>query len=426
MYAEPHELMRRITLGEDSTLELKEVRVQGNRVTAPHRSGLADELAAFANARGGVCVLGVEDGTRRVSGIAVQELDRVEQFAQAVCHDLIDPPLAPHIERLWLPGDDGVERAVLKIDVARSLFVHRSPGGYLQRSGSTRRQLRPEQLARLFQHRSQTALIRFDEEIVTTATLGSLSTPLWRRFRPAQNRDAKPVFLHKLGMARQDDTGLWRPTVSGVLMGCEDPRRFLPNAYVQAVSYRGPTSVPQGGADLYQLDAKDISGPLDAQIIEACRFAARNMKVAARKRMGRQDLPQFDLTAVFEALVNAVAHRDYSVHGSKIRLRLFSDRLELYSPGGLPNTLETESLAYRQASRNETLTSLLARCRIPDEVDWIETTRTAFMDRRGEGVPVILSRSKALSGKTPEYRLIDESELLLTIYAAGIAERSAK
>jgi ATP-dependent DNA helicase RecG len=422
MFADPRELLLRIKLGEDSTLELKEVRVAGGRVIAPHRNGLADELAAFANARGGVCVLGVEDGSRNVTGIEVGDLDRVEQHVHAACHDLIEPPLAPHIERLWLPGDDGQPRAVIKVEVPRSLFVHRSPGGYLQRSGSARRQLRSEQLARLFQQRSQIGLVRFDEEIVADATLDDLSAALWRRFKPAHSRDAKSVLLGKLGMARQDEAGVWRPTVSGVLMACEDPRRFLPNAYIQAVAYRGLTPIPEDAADFYQLDAKDIAGPLDAQVIEASRFVARNMKVAARKRLGRQDFPQYDLTAAFEAVVNAVAHRDYSIHGSKIRLRLFADRLELYSPGGLPNTLEPESLAYRQVARNETLASLLARCPIPPDAAWIETTRTTFMDRRGEGVPVILARSKALSGKMPEYRLIDDSELLLTIQAADIKE----
>jgi predicted HTH transcriptional regulator len=418
MTTDSHTLSKRILLGEDSTLELKEVHIDRGRVVAPHRDGLADELAAFANARGGQCVLGIEDGTRRVLGIEIADLDRVEQHVQAACHDLIDPPLAPHIERLWLTDDAGIERAVIRIDVARSLFVHRSPGGYLQRSGSTRRQLRSEQLARLFQQRSQTGLIRFDEEIVPTATLDDLHRPLWQRFKPSSSRDARPVFLNKLGMAREDEAGIWRPTVSGILMASEDPRRFLPNAYIQAVAYRGDSTVPVNGSDHYQLDAKDISGPLDSQVIEACRFVARNMKVAARKRMGRIDEPQYDMAAVFEALVNAVAHRDYSIHGSKIRLRVFNNRLELYSPGGLPNMLEPESLPYRQAARNETLASLLARCPVPAESAWLETTRTTLMDRRGEGVPIILNHSKARSGKLPTYRVLDESELLLTIFAA--------
>jgi predicted HTH transcriptional regulator len=143
------------------------------------------------------------------------------------------------------------------------------------------------------------------------------------------------------------------------------------------------------------------------------------MKTAAMKTMGRRDVPQYDLTAVFEALVNAVAHRDYAIYGSKIRLQMFADRLELYSPGGLANhTMTVESLALLRQSvvRNEVVTSLLGRCAVPEE--WGER-RTAMMDRRGEGVPVILERSLALSGRVPEYRLLDGEELVLVVYAAG-------
>jgi predicted HTH transcriptional regulator len=143
------------------------------------------------------------------------------------------------------------------------------------------------------------------------------------------------------------------------------------------------------------------------------------MKIGAIKTMGRRDIPQYDLTAVFEAMVNAVAHRDYSIYGSKIRLRLFADRLEIYSPGTIANTMTVESLMYRQAVRNETLTSLLAKCPVPYELEWLVTDRHTFMDKRGEGVRIIMENSERLSGKRPEYRLIDDAELLLTIFAAG-------
>jgi predicted HTH transcriptional regulator len=145
------------------------------------------------------------------------------------------------------------------------------------------------------------------------------------------------------------------------------------------------------------------------------------MRVSAVKREGRRDLPQYDMTAVFEALVNAVAHRDYSIHGAKIRLRMFSDRLELYSPGAIPNTMTVDSLPYRQAARNEAITSLLAKCGVPDSERDL-SGRSAMMDKRGEGVQIILDNSERLSGKRPVFRLVDESELLLTIPAATPAE----
>jgi len=280
----------------------------------------------------------------------------------------------------------------------------------------------PDYLARLFQQRSQARLIRFDEQIVPRATLDDLAPELWERFGTSRTRDSREDLLRKLGMAGQEHDQTWGPTVAGVLMASRDPRAWLPNAFIQAVAYRGTTAAPRGTHEAYQLDAKDITGPLDEQVVEACRFVHRNMTIAATKEMGRHDVPQFDMTAVFEAVVNAVAHRDYSIQDSKIRLRLYADRLELYSPGAIPNTMTVESLPYRQSARNETLTSLLAKCAVPDGFDWLVTERGTLMDKRGEGVRIVLDSSEALSGRRPEYRVIDDSELLLTIFAAEVPQ----
>jgi len=415
MFEHPTELLEKIRLGEDTFLELKEVRFAGHHVTGPNRNSLADELAAFANSRGGVCVLGVNDA-REVVGIAMDRLDAVEDFVREVCTAQVNPPLAPSIERLTLPGSQGQSLPVLKVEVASSLFVHRSPGGYLLRVGSAKREMAPDHLARLFQQRSQARIIRFDEQAVPGAELDDLVPALWQRFASARVTESREVLLDKLAMARADGDGKLRPTVAGVLMASADPRRWLPNAFIQAVAYRGTEVLPQGDG-AYQLDAQDLTGPLDAQVLGACHFVKKNMRVSATKQQGRRDLPQFDLTAVFEAVVNAVAHRDYSIYGAKIRLRLFADRLELYSPGAIANTMTVESLPYRQAARNEALTSLLAKCKVPDAAGDL-TTRSAMMDKRGEGVQIILDSSERLSGQRPAYRLVDDSELLLVIRAA--------
>ena len=170
----------------------------------------------------------------------------------------------------------------------------------------------------------------------------------------------------------------------------------------------------------YQLDAATITGPLDQQVWEALRFIQRNMARAARKSPARQETPQFSERACFEALVNAVAHRDYSVHGSRIRLFLFDDRLEIYSPGPLPNTLSIESMALRQSTRNELITSLLARCPVPNPEEF--GGRGFLMERRGDGVPIIFAETEALAGRKPTYQLIDDAELLLKIPSADLAD----
>jgi len=414
MFDSPEELLQKLRLGEDTSLELKTVQFRGDRVSEPKRDELADELAAIANTHDGVLVLGVDDKTRDIDGIPLERIEAAERYVYEICNESIKPPVLFRSFRMELPDSAGVLRAILKVDIPRSLFVHESPGGYFHRQGSSKRKMPPEYLARLFQQRSQARLIRFEEQPVPQSGLNDLSEELWRRYT-TRSDEASAIVLLKRNLLSREENGAIRASVAGVLLCCERPDRFLPSAYIEAVRYRG---IRQDSN--YQTDAQKIYGPLDLQIKQAMAFLKRNQTVSATKEPHRIELPQFSARAVFEAVVNAVAHRDYAVSGSKIRFFMFDDRLEIYSPGALPNTVTIDSMALRQATRNELITSLLAETPVAETVD--NVGRGFYMEKRGDGVPIILHESKKLSGKEPVYRLIDDSELLLTIYAAG-AER---
>ena len=402
-------LARRIRLGEDTSLELKRVLLAGDRVKEPDRKEVADELAGMANRKGGTLVLGVADRSREILGIPLGRIDRIETWIREICNDLINPPLDADIHKIELPDGEGRLLPVIEVVVPRSLFVHGSPGGYFGRIGSSKRKLSPEVLARLFQERSQSRVIRFDETPVPGSSPNDIDQARSGRFL-REGTDATLTALRKLRAIADDDDGVPRITVTGALLWTKDPTKWLAHAFVQAVSYAGERQDVN-----YQTDARDFGGPLDDQIFSALHFVRRNMLVKSTKRTGRVDRPQFSERAVFEALVNAVAHRDYSMAGARIRLHMFADRLELYVPGALANTLTTDSMHLRQYSRNELIVSLLARCPMPTGES---LGRTHIMDRRGDGVPVILERSRALSGRLPQYDLIDESELRLVIWAA--------
>ena len=404
------ELARRVRLGEDSSLELKRVLLAGGKVKDPARNDVADELAGMANRKGGTLVLGVDDKTREVLGIPLDRLDVVEGWAREICNDSIKPPLDADINKIELPDGEGGLVPVIEVVVPRSLFVHESPGGYFGRIGSSKRKLSPEVLARLFQERSQSRVIRFDETPVPGSSPDDIDRELARRFL-REDADVTPTALRKLGVVACDEDGVARVTVAGALLCTNDPGAWLAHAFIQAVSYAGERQDVN-----YQVDARDFGGPLNGQIFAALRFVRRNMLVRATKRTGRVDRPQFSERAVFEAVANAAAHRDYSMGGARIRLHMFADRLELYVPGSLANTLTTDSMHLRQYSRNELIVSFLARCPMPPGEG---LGRTHVMDRRGDGVPVVLERSRALSGRLPEYEMIDESELRLVIWAAS-------
>ena len=130
----------------------------------------------------GTVVLGVDDKTRTVTGIPLDSLDAVEAWTREICNDSVQPALDADIYKLELQGTDGRAVPVIRIEMSRSLFVHRSPGGYFRRLGSSKREMAPEILARLFQERSQSRTIRFDESVVPGTTPGDLDYALTRRF----------------------------------------------------------------------------------------------------------------------------------------------------------------------------------------------------------------------------------------------------
>lgn len=208
-------------------------------------------------------------------------------------------------------------------------------------------------------------------------------------------------------LLKPDDGGVLRATVGGLLLFGRQPQQRLPYAKIQCVAYHGTVADSN-----YQLDADDCEGTVDKQIESAYRFVQRNMKIAASHEESRTDIPQFELRAVYEAIVNAVIHRDYSIATSKIRLFLFSDRLELYSPGALPNSVTVDTLPTRQATRNELLVRFLSRTPVRGVS---HVGRRNVLEARGEGVPLVMRLSTELSGKSPKYELFDE-ELRLTIW----------
>lgn len=409
MPIEPTAFWRQIAFGEDSDLELKEVRFRGARVDAPRRDLLADELAAFANANGGRLVLGVADD-RTPKPLEPVQLDAVVSLVGEVCNDSIEPALPFSIYRVPAPGDDLV--GVLVIDVPAGHDVHRSPGGYLVRRGESKRTMAPPDIRRLLQARAQSDAASTDTRVVADTGVNTLRPELWQRYASSRANEPAATTLAKLKFVKNEG-GVVRATVGGILLASGDPREWLPNAYVQAVCYAGTRM--DGNR---QLDAQDITGPLDEQIRQAVRFVVRNRRVAARKAPARTEVPQYSERAVFEAVVNAVVHRDYAVSGSHIRLFMFEDRIELYSPGGLSNSMTPADMRTSQFTRNELLASRLGQCPVGDAMGAGE--RLYFIERRGEGIGVIEDETFALAGAKPRFELHGERELVVTIPAATL------
>ena len=406
------EIRRQLQVAEDSHWEFKAVQFAGNRPRSPSREDLADEIAAFANADGGVLLCGVTDDGE-VQGMSRDQIVALDSLMVETSTDSIRPAVRIRTNHRQLDG-----RLLLVVDVPEGDAQHDSPGGSYVRVGGTKRRMTSDERLRLAQRRGQARFASYDEQTVPGTGFETLEESLWRSLLSAEGAAEPQSALVKLALLANDDTGILRATVAGVLLCTRNPEQWLPNAGITATRYRGDDRASG------QLDAQEITGPLDRQIGDAVAFAVRNMRVAARKDPARVNLPQYSERALFEAIVNAVVHRDYSVRGSKIRLSMFEDRLEVQSPGSLPNNLTLESMEARQATRNGALTSVLARMPVGGMSG--SEDRQYIMERRGDGVPIILRETRELSGKQPEYCLIDNSEVLLTIPAAALEQSPAR
>ncbi len=244
----------------------------------------------------------------------------------------------------------------------------------------------------------------FDEQPVPSATSEDLNRPSLERFMGQASSIPWTDLLRNTRVIAPDEDRAERPTVAGLLVFGKNPQEHLPLAYIEAAVYRRNRLTSE---DL--VHSQQIVGPVDEQIDIATGLVERFMLKPARKPVGREDFPQYDLGAIHEAIVNAVAHRDYSISGSKIRLFLFSDRLELYSPGSLPNTLTIQTMPFRVFTRNQLLVTFLSKLKS-------RRTSRALLESRGEGVRRILEESERHSGRRPTYELFDQ-ELRLKVWA---------
>ncbi len=401
MFDTADQILNQIRAGEDGRVEFKDVRLGDRGVNSPNTEDLAAELVAFANAFGGAVLFGIDDaGT--VAGIPPARVDAVEGWIINVAAHNCEPPIRPILRKVLLPSTAGDERHVLLAEVPRGLYVHRTSGGrYYLRVGSTKRDLTPPELARLFQQRGREYV--FDEQAVLAAAVHHLNRNRLEAFFGRSPTIPWLDLLRNTRVTARDENRVDRPTVAGLLTFGAEPTEFLPSGSIEAACYGGERL---SSDDL--VHAERLAGPVSDQIDAAVAFVAQFMQAPAHASTRGTDA-RYDLDVVDEAIVNAVAHRDYAISGSKIRLFLFADRIELYSPGGLPNSITLDEMPYRTFTRNQLLVSFLSRIRS-------KRTGQVFLESRGEGVRKILHDGEAHAGRRPEYALFGD-ELRLTLWA---------
>ena len=400
------DVLRQLRLGEDGKWGFKQFEFRGNTPISPRREDLADELGAFANADGGILLCGVtDDGV--VQGLSREEMAALDRQLVEIGTDTLEPPLRINVHHKELDG-----KAFILAVIPRGESLHERSGQAFIRVGGTKRRLRRDESLSLAQSRMQNRCLWFDRQPVPETGFETLSERLWEPLLSVAGAADPRRGLMNLRLLARDEAGVDRATAAGILLCAPSPQDWLSHATITATHYRGLDRASG------QMDAQEIAGPLPQQIADAVQFVVRNMRVSARKTPEREDVFQYGKAAVFEAVVNAVAHRDYSMSSRRIRLSMFKDRLEIDSPGALPNGMTIEGMEASQATRNEVIASVFGRIPVANVAG--SDRRRYLMERRGGGVSIIRTETREATGLLPEYEVIDGSSVVLRIPAATL------
>jgi len=331
-------LRERIARWEDLHTEFKEWPV--------HPDDLAAELVAFANTDGGQLVLGVSE-SREILGL--DDADAAARTVDNVAFQSCEPPVTAVQEVLH----EGLERPVVVVNVPKGDMrpYRTNRGRYYVRTTSGRRDASREELLRLFQateslYYDETPMVRLSLADLDLAALGDF---LERTGQEDLEADRERL-LRNWGLLENG-----HPTLAGLLLFGRAPQRHLPYAQINAARFRGndPSVDPA--------DRKDLSGRLLEVIDQAERFLDLHLPTPHRIRdFEPEPQPELPKAALREAVVNAVAHRDYTIRGP-VRLFVLDDRVEVHTPGKPPNGVDEEAMrAGVHVVRNPTIYARLS------------------------------------------------------------------
>ena len=324
---------------------------------------IAENLVAFANTEGGVIVVGLEaDGA--ASRVERVDIDRLLRHAD----DLYNPPVVvEHWEEIVrepsdrrLSGGNGFGGAgqapAYAIRVPRSTELHAlADGRVLIRSGKVNRPLGGQEIQRLASAKNTGD---FETEAVPGASIDDFSREMIDEYLEKRaERTKRPHsgevnrLLAEIGAITTDG----KPTVCGLLLFSEYPQRWLPQSGVVFAKFVGKTPRGESGLAGYSR-REELIGPVPRLIEATWNMVWGEMAISAVvKGLEREETFEYPQFAVREALVNAICHRDYRLRGRRIEVRMFSDRLEVISPGGLPGFITVENIKDEHFSRNPRL-----------------------------------------------------------------------
>lgn len=379
--------------------ELDDIEVKSARGGTPQR--LYEPLSAFANRTGGgVILLGLDEG-RNFEIVGVGNAHRLQEEISHLANADMEPALRPEFTVEEIEGKTVVAVEVFELAAALRPCFYRPAGlqrGSYIRVGNTNRLMTDYEIFGYVSARTQPT---FDEEPIRDATIENLDhlkledyLAQLKRTRPHAAYLSQPFeqALSQLHVVREVD-GVLRPTLAGLLMFGKYPQEFEIQMVITFLQYFGTTETEATPRGERFLDNRKFEGTIPEIVDSAVNQVLANIRKSSLiEGVFRQDIPEYPERAIREAIVNAIAHRDYShfVRGSYIQIRLFADRLEIQSPGGLYGNVTEDTIEHEQSTRNRLL------MRMMEDLHLVEN--------RGSGIRSMLEAMRQANLEPPRFQ----------------------
>lgn len=386
--------------------EIQARRMEADAVEVKSAHGgtprLHASLSAFANrAGGGVILLGLDE-SQAFKVVGVGDPQRVQEDVSSWVRSDLEPPV--NVEFTVDEIDDGV---VMAIDV-QEIPIEQKPcyykpqglrgnGGAYMRAGGTDRSMTDYEIFGYISSRGQP---RHDEDVIGDATADDLDAGLidtylerLRSMRPRAGYldGSREEVLTRLHICARNGQAV-RPTLAGLLMFGKFPQAFLPQLMITFVQYYGSTEAERTPRGERFVDNQRFEGPIPEMVDRAETYVLAAMRKSSLiEGVFRRDLYEYPQEALREAIANAVAHRDYSpyVRGSYIQIRMFADRLEVQSPGGLFGNVTVDNIEEEHSTRNVRLMRMMEDMHI--------------VENRGSGIKAMLSALRDANLEPPAF-----------------------
>lgn len=322
------ELLNIIELGETSKVQFKEL--------LDSEPAIAAEMIAMSNSKGGIIIFGVKDKTGEIVGLDYAQLQKIGNRIATIATDSVKPQIFITTEALSLDVDDK-KRNVLIVHIEEGFAKpYKDNNGtiWLKQGGDKRKLTDNNELFRLFQ---QNGNVYIDEIIVPDTSIDDIDKDKVSKYLEEikdNNGEQTEIIYKNLNLLKGNAL-----TLGGLLFFAQNPQRFRPAFCIKAVSFFGNDAA---GTD-YR-DSIDIVGTIPEMFVDGMKFFNTSLHHTQQgQNYNSTGILEISRIALEELLQNALTHRDYSKN-APIRIFIFDNRVEIISPGALPNSQTIESI----------------------------------------------------------------------------------